>query len=124
MSRSAVVAIVGSRDFPLLFKVREYIETLPLDTVVISGGARGVDVFAVKSAMKRGMETRQYLARWNRPDGSYNKFAGFERNIQMVEAADYVVAFWDGKSKGTAHTIKTAKKAGKRVVIISPEAQS
>jgi predicted Rossmann fold nucleotide-binding protein DprA/Smf involved in DNA uptake len=35
------VAIVGSREYPNLSKVRAYIITLPIDTVIVSGGARG-----------------------------------------------------------------------------------
>ena len=35
-----------------------------------------------------------------------------ERYVKMAEYADALVAFWDGKSKGTKHMIETAKEKG------------
>lgn len=35
-----------------------------------------------------------------------------KRNVDMIENADTVVAFWDGYSYGTAFTIATAVKKG------------
>ena len=49
------VAIVGSRDFPDMVAVTDYVNELPQDTRVISGGARGVDTVAEKAARDRGM---------------------------------------------------------------------
>ena len=43
--------------------------------------------------------------------------AGFVRNRAIVEAANVVVAFWDGRSRGTAHTIGLAREAGRQVVV-------
>jgi len=36
----------------------------------------------------------------------------------MADYADALVAFWDGKSKGTMHMINIAKKKGIQVKII------
>jgi len=41
-----------------------------------------------------------------------------KRNIEMVEQADKVIAFWDGFSYGTAHTIATAVSRGKKVEVV------
>lgn len=41
-----------------------------------------------------------------------------KRNIEMVEFADEVVAFWDNFSYGTCHTIATAIRLKKPVEII------
>lgn len=43
-----------------------------------------------------------------------------KRNVEMVQACDEVLAFWDGWSYGTAHTIATAISLGKiaRVVLL------
>ena len=40
------------------------------------------------------------------------------RNKTIVEYADKIVAFWDGKSKGTLSVIKYAEKMGKPCKII------
>jgi predicted Rossmann fold nucleotide-binding protein DprA/Smf involved in DNA uptake len=107
------VAIVGSRAYPNLSKVRAYIQSLPLDTIIVSGGARGVDKCAEKVAESIGLQTEIYPADWHK----YGKAAGMKRNQQIVEASDRVVAFWDGESKGTKNTIDTAKKLGKEVTV-------
>jgi hypothetical protein len=43
-----------------------------------------------------------------------------KRNIEMVKLSDEVLAFWDGFSYGTAHTIATAVSLGKpaRVILL------
>jgi YspA, cpYpsA-related SLOG family len=85
------VAIVGSREYPNLSKVRPYIQNLPIDTIIVSGGARGLDKCAEKVAQGIGLQTEIYPADWHK----FGKAAGMKRNQQLVEAADRVVAFWD-----------------------------
>lgn len=108
------VAIVGSRAFASLDLVVDYVNTLPLDSVVVTGGARGVDSVAEYAAKQRGIKTEVYVPAWN----VYGKSAGFRRNAEIVAACDRVVAFWDGVSRGTQHTIHLARTAGKPVKII------
>lgn len=107
------IAIVGSRDFARLDLVTAYIEALPMDTVVVSGGARGVDSVAVEAAERRGLVTVTYPADWD----AYGKGAGFIRNQLIVDQADKVVAFWDGKSKGTRDTMRKAHNVDKLKVV-------
>ena len=44
-----------------------------------------------------------------------------KRNIEMVRKCDKVIAFWDGYSYGTAHTIAQAVLNGKEVEVIKVE---
>ena len=60
------VAIVGSRDYPHPEHVWSYVATLPADTVVVSGGARGVDSWAAAAATHHGLQVRVYPADWRR----------------------------------------------------------
>jgi hypothetical protein len=108
------LAIVGSRDYPNLDEVRQFVDSLPNNTVVVSGGAGGVDTAAEEAARKRGLGVIIFPALW----GAYGRGAGFIRNKQIVETADEVVAFWHNNSRGTAHTVGLAEKAGKPVKII------
>lgn len=108
------IAIVGSRDYLKLFKVKKLMRRLPKDCVVVSGGARGVDQLAETIAKERGLETLIFKAEWNK----YGKVAGMKRNEDIVKAADLVVAFWNGFSSGTEHSIYLAKKLNKEVIII------
>ena len=49
--------------------------------------------------------------------GKYGKRAGLIRNEKIVENSSVIVAFWDGESKGTFHTIQLAKKFNKDIYI-------
>lgn len=108
------IAIVGSRRYPHLGRVRDYINSLPEDTVIVSGGAVGVDEMAEITAKERGLETIIFRADWKR----FGRGAGMVRNHDIVNAADKVVAFWDGKSDGTRNSIELARQAGKPVEIV------
>lgn len=89
--------------------VIEYVASLPTGTVVITGGARGVDITAETAAKKRGLEVMVHLADWE----TFGKAAGHIRNQKVVDDCDKLVAFWDGSSPGTKGTISLASKAGK-----------
>jgi hypothetical protein len=107
------IAIVGSRDYPHPQHVTDYVNTLPLDTIIVSGGARGVDTWAEQAARRRGMTVIVFKADWK----TFGKVAGFMRNREIIDAADSVTAFWDLYSPGTKHSISTAREKGKPVVI-------
>lgn len=110
------VAIIGSRSYPDLAAVREYVRGLPAGASVISGGAWGVDDVAVTEARLRGLIVDVHLPRWD----LHGKRAGAIRNQRIVDACDRIVAFWDGISKGTKIAIDMAKRAGKPCEIITP----
>lgn len=76
--------------------------------MIIEGGAKGVDTLARKFAQEYGIDYLEYPADWKQ----YGKRAGYIRNKQMVNLADYVIAIWDGESKGTASTIMLGHRKG------------
>lgn len=77
--------------------------------------ARGADLLAYQFAKDCDEEVLEFPADWNK----YGKRAGYLRNAQMAQIADGLLAFWDGKSKGTEHMIKTMQALNKPVQIIS-----
>lgn len=107
------VAIVGSRTFQNLQLVRNYVQSLPNDTIVVSGGARGVDRTAEDEARSRGLKTVVFLAAWE----EFGKFAGLHRNTDIVRNCDRLVAFHRQGSRGTADSIAKARAAGKPVEV-------
>lgn len=109
-----IVAIVGSRGGLPWARVRLEIRELvarPEVTGVVSGGAGGVDSIARAEAIAAGKPLTEFLADWK----TYGKRAGFVRNPDIVAAVAEVHAWWNGTSRGTAHTIELARKAGKPV---------
>ena len=111
------VAIIGSRDYPNLEVVRSYVASLLSEgDVVVSGGARGVDKAAEEAAKARGLKVVSIRPQW----GKFGRAAGFRRNSDIVAQCDRLVAFWDGKSRGTQDSIRKAKAAGKEVQVVLP----
>lgn len=109
-----ILAIVGSRtftDYSLMCKVLGNVKGNI--TVIVSGGARGADRLAERYAREHDIELMVIPAEWD----LLGKSAGFERNKRIVALADAVIAFWDGRSAGTQHTISLAKIAKKPVYI-------
>jgi len=108
------IAVVGSRDFTDLGRVRRFIASLPAGVVVLSGGARGVDRCAVDAARSRGLRCIEYFADWDR----YGlQLAGRIRNQVVAERCDRMVAFWDGWSTGTQDAFRRALGLGRHVVV-------
>lgn len=110
---TARVVVCGSRQFANPFVVSiaiiDRIRELPAGCVVITGGARGADAMAHDAAKLYGLPVSVMYADWDR----HGKRAGIMRNLAMLdEKPDLVIAFWDGRSKGTAHTITEARKRG------------
>jgi predicted Rossmann-fold nucleotide-binding protein len=105
------VVVCGSRtftDFPLLCQKLDRLLSRKLaegSVVILSGGCRGTDALAERYASLRGLPVERFLADWAR----LGRSAGWYRNELMVKQADAVIAFWDGKSRGTASTISIAK---------------
>lgn len=83
-------------------------------TLIVSGGAQGADSLGARWAKEYGVPVRIFKPDWTK----YGKAAGFMRNTDIVEAADVVVAFWDGVSNGTRDSIAKAEKAGKAVLVV------
>ena len=82
--------------------------------IIIEGCCEmSADVYAEEWVKENNQEIKHFPS----TSGNYLK-----RNIEMVkelEKGDYVLAFWNGFSYGTAHTIATAVKRGISVLIVN-----
>ncbi len=106
--------IAGGRDFSNYLYLNESCKLfLPRITKIISGTAKGADQLGEKFAQENSIEILYFKPDWNR----FGKSAGFKRNEEMAKNADMLIAFWDGKSRGTDHMIKCAIKLGLEVHI-------
>ena len=99
------VAVIGSRSLSVT-NLEAY---LPADvTEIVSGGARGIDQSAREYARVHHLKLTEYLPDYK----SYGRAAPIKRNVTIILNADMVLAFWDGKSRGTAFVIAECKRRG------------
>lgn len=107
------VAVIGSRSI----QKADLARYLPAETtMLISGGAVGVDTLAEEYARKHGLPIRVIRPNYD----LYGRKAPLVRNRQIVECADLVIALWDGSSSGTAYTVGYANERGVPVRLYIP----
>ena len=98
------IAVVGSRGIKDV-EIGKYVFE---SEEIVSGGAVGVDLCAAEYAHKNGIKLTVFLPEYER----YGRAAPIVRNKKIVDYADKVIAFWNGKSKGTKFVIDNCKKQG------------
>lgn len=118
--RTIVAGSRGITDYGLVQSYLDLIHTTdwPI-TEVVSGTAKGPDQFGEWWAAHRGVVVRRFPADWL----GNGRAAGVIRNVEMARYAEALVAFWDGKSRGTKHMIDVARARGLRVAVCEPEAE-
>ena len=112
------VVVAGSRNFNDYEKLSSELDKFLMgkkNVTIISGTANGADKMGERYAKEHGIKIEQFPAEW----GIYHKGAGPIRNLQMVKAADAVVAFWDNQSSGTRNIIDCARQENIPYKVIS-----
>jgi hypothetical protein len=108
--------IAGTRDFSDYKLLCDTMDGLNLDiSTVLCGECKGADALGKHWAETHDISVSSYYADWFHQGRS----AGPIRNLKMAKDADCLVAFWDGKSKGTKNMIETMKRQNKKVIIVS-----
>ena len=114
------VAIVGSRNIEydnLQKKAYALLcQNIPSGaTEIVSGGAVGIDTLAELYAKQNGLPMKVF-----KPDyAKYGKRAPLVRNDEIIHYAQYVLAIWDGSSRGTAYTVAACIKDGIPVKVVT-----
>ncbi|MBQ7106766.1 MAG: hypothetical protein IJN93_04540 [Clostridia bacterium] len=104
------IAIIGSRNL----KVNNLGEYLPIGvTEIVSGGAKGIDTCAKIYALKNNIKLTEFLPEYEK----YGKRAPLIRNLEIIDYADEVIAFWDGESHGTKYVIDNCRNRIKKIKI-------
>lgn len=97
------VAIIGSRKL----KIENLSKYIPENTTeIVSGGAKGIDTCAREYAITNNLKLTEFLPDYKK----YGRITPLKRNIQIINYADVVLAFWDGVSRGTAFVIENCRK--------------
>ncbi len=113
------VVVAGCRDYENYDEAKKFIDFCLLnirrgnEIIIVSGCASGADAIGERYAEENGFKVEKYPADWK----TYGRSAGPRRNKQMAEVSDYVICFWDTKSKGTKSMIEYAQRYGKAVRI-------
>ena len=115
------IIIAGCRDFndyavvekEVMNYIGKFIDKVEIE--IISGGASGVDALGERFAKEHSLGLKVVPADWK----TYGRSAGPRRNEQMARMAGTLIAFLDGKSRGTKNMIDTAKRLGLRVKTVT-----
>lgn len=113
--------IAGGRDFDDYDFLCDSLMEIPWElSCIVSGKARGADHLGELWAEESKVAVASFPADWDK----HGKAAGHIRNREMAEYSDALVAFWDGKSRGTRNMIETAAKMGLYVKVFKYEPRS
>jgi len=85
-------------------------------SVVISGGAEGIDTVGEAWAKQNSIPVERYPANWRK----YAKAAGHIRNEEMAKVAQALICIWDGMSPGSRNMLETASRYGLRIRVFQP----
>lgn len=111
--------VAGGRDFSDYVRMESVLVDLSNNILkddaisIVSGMARGADALGAHFARQNNVMLYEMPADWTTGRG-----AGYARNVEMAQFADGLVAFWDGKSRGTKHMIETMIKLKKPYWVI------
>lgn len=114
------VLVCGDRNWSSWVMVKRRLASLPSDTIVIHGAARGADTIGGEVAKSLGMPVDVYPAQWDK----HGRAAGPIRNRQMLDQKpDIVIAFHNNieESKGTKDCLAEAARRGIATELISDQ---
>lgn len=115
------IIIAGGRDFMDYALLKSTCDQLLAESsrsqqpIIVSGHATGADKLGERYAKEKGWKTDLHPADWIR----HGRAAGPIRNREMAMAANALIAFWDGKSRGTKNMIDLANKMGLQVAVVN-----
>jgi len=111
------VAIIGSRTYNDYKVFQQEVGNMKKElgfTHIVSGGAKGVDSMAETYALLYDIPITIIKPEWKK----YGKTAALLRNSDIINSVDYVIAFHQHSSPGTAHAIALGRKRGIPVKVI------
>ncbi len=97
------LAIIGSREL-FVKDIDKYIPAAVRE--IVTGGAKGIDACAMRYAKANQIKLVTFLPDYRR----YGRGAPLKRNTEIIEYANCVLAFWDGKSRGTRFVIDECRR--------------
>ena len=119
MNKKFKLIVAGGRDFRNFSSAGEILRSVlskrtPNEVCIVSGGARGADMFGEMFAKSTGCDLKVFPADWS----TYGKRAGMIRNEEMIKFADATILFWDGESRGTANMMSLTLDYNKPLFVV------
>jgi hypothetical protein len=116
------VAVVGSREFMDRKFLYDLLDSHKI-TFIVSGGAVGTDTLAVDWAKERGIPYHEYKPDWKLyPKHIHGVRALFERNTQIANDCEMMIAIWPKPDKGGTRDSKLkAERRGIPVHVVLKE---
>ncbi len=114
------IGITGSRKMLDRTRVESIINAIPGHCVIVSGGCRGVDSWAIEKAKNNGLKTIIHLPDLSACHRKYEYAKAYHaRNQKIIDDCSIIIAFpaTMPPTGGTVDTIKRAKKSGKHIFI-------
>ena len=104
------IAVIGSRNL-VVTDLQRYLPSGV--TEIVSGGAQGIDTCAREYALAHSLKLTEFLPEYHK----YGRGAPLRRNLEIIDYADAVIAFWDGQSRGTKFVIEQCKYKQVKITI-------
>jgi hypothetical protein len=125
-----MLSIVGSRSYTnyndFCQHMKKYVNKNGLPASVISGGAIGTDTMAEKWCDENDIPIKIIKPDYQCKDGIkkhgknlWMRIAPLERNKDIADECDTMIAFIKDNSKGTNHIVRYAKSIGKDVTTVN-----
>ena len=118
MNMNMKIAIVGTRTPNVNYSEWEKLLLAKISpdevSLVISGGAQGIDTYVKLFAGRHRIPLMEFLPDYTK----YEKHAPLRRNTQIVKEATTVIAFPSAESRGTHYTIADAQRMKKKVIVV------
>jgi hypothetical protein len=117
------LVVSGSRsikDTAIVIKeLTDYIQDKRVD-LIVCGGAKGIDRSAMYWATINKIPFKVFYPNYE----LYGKIAPLVRNEKMAAYGNELLAIWDGKSRGTIHTVECFRKLYKPFKLIDMRGES
>ena len=115
------VGIVGARKYTDRQSVIDFVNMLPIDSIVVTSLCKGVCTWAGSAAKLRGLQVKIYSPDLNNARGKFEIVQRYyQRNRQLISACDVVHAFISkeaGFTGGTKFEVEYATSLGKMVFL-------
>jgi len=114
------VIVCGSRGWTDREKIADRLFDLPVTSTLVHGDAKGADRIAHQEGQKLGLLVEPHPYRLFISPSVSAKRAPLIRNEYMASlGADLCIAFWDGRSRGTADMVDRAEAHGIQLELVT-----